>query len=238
VKVWDAVAGSEALTLEGHVSQVGVVAWGPDGRRLASANAGGPAVKIWDLTSLNKAELPRSGPLSLQALQSLWADLAGADARKARQAIWALAAAPEASVPFLRERVRPAVPADADRRIGQLLADLDSEEFAVREEATTELARLGRAAEPALRKAFQGPPSQEVRRRVERLVEELDRQPLPPEQLRLLRAVEVLEQAGGPAAREVLQTLARGAPDAPLTRQAKSALGRLSQHASPGPGPG
>jgi hypothetical protein len=50
----------------------------------------------------------------------------------------------------------------------------------------------------------------EVRRRVEQLLAKLNR-PVPlPESLRVLRAVQALEQRGTPPAREMLQALAQG----------------------------
>ena len=60
-------------------------------------------------------------------------------------------------------------------------------------------------------------------------MEKLDRQIPPPEQLRPLRAVEALEQMGASAAREVLEALARGAPEAQITREAKATLARLAK---------
>ena len=45
-KVWDAVTGLQALTLQGHTSVVYSVAFSPDGKRLASAS--GDGVKVWD----------------------------------------------------------------------------------------------------------------------------------------------------------------------------------------------
>jgi hypothetical protein len=49
------------------------------------------------------------------------------------------------------------------------------------------------------------------------------------ELMRMLRAIEVLEQVGSPEAREVLQNLADGAPEARLTREAKAAIARLAK---------
>ena len=50
-----------------------------------------------------------------------------------------------------------------------------------------------------------------------------------PEELQLLRALEVLEMIGTAEARKVLERLARGAEECDLTREAKAALERLGQ---------
>jgi hypothetical protein len=49
------------------------------------------------------------------------------------------------------------------------------------------------------------------------------------EEKRAVRAVAVLEDIGTPAARRVLEALARGESEARLTRQAKAALERLGR---------
>ena len=59
------------------------------------------------------------------------------------------------------------------QRIPRLLADLDDDEFTVREKASTELAKLGELALPALQKALAAEPSPEVRFRVEALLDKL-----------------------------------------------------------------
>ena len=46
--------------------------------------------------------------------------------------------------------------------------------------------------------------------------------------LRQVRAVEALERAGTPEARAMLEKLGQGAADAPLTREARAALGRMN----------
>jgi hypothetical protein len=108
---------------------------------------------------------------------------------------------------------------------------LDSKRFAVREKATRELEQLGGVIEADLKDTLRRRPSAEARRRIERLLEKMRRERLFPqaEQLRAARAVEVLERIGDAGARRLLATLAGGAPAAPLTVEAKTALERLSQ---------
>jgi hypothetical protein len=54
-----------------------------------------------------------------------------------------------------------------------------------------------------------------------------------PDALRAPRAMEVLEQAGTAEARKLLETLAHGAPEALLTREAQAVLGRLAPSETP-----
>jgi hypothetical protein len=116
-----------------------------------------------------------------------------------------------------------------EQRLNDLIADLDSDRFAVRQRASGELEQLGELAGPAMHRALAGEPSPEARRRLRRLVQKLGGPITSPEMLRLLRAVEVLEKVGTAEARKVLQALADGAPQATLTREAKAALLRLQR---------
>jgi hypothetical protein len=128
---------------------------------------------------------------------------------------------------LLKERLHPAAAID-DRRIDRLLADLDSDEFSVRQKAARELRAMGDAVESAARKVLAGKPSAEQRLRVKELLQELDRAH-PSERLRGMRAVEVLERIGSAEARQILVKLAAGAPTARLTREAKGSLERLTK---------
>jgi hypothetical protein len=64
--------------------------------------------------------------------------------------------------------------------------------------------------------------------RAKRLLDRLDRALGPGEELRRVRAVEVLELIGTPEARRLLEELAGGEPAARLTREASSSLRRLT----------
>src|SRR5438105_14981668 len=202
----------------------------PDGRRAFTALADGTAL-VWDLAPALRRGPGAEGPEESK-LTAWWADLAAEDARRAYAAIWRLAEAPEATVPFLRRRLR--APTDAElKEVRRYLADLDSTRFATREKALERLSQLGETAEPVLRQALEKNPSLEVRRRLQLLLTRLSQRPLSGEALRTLRALEVLESAGAEG-RRLLRELASpgresGEAEARLTREARASLHRLAR---------
>jgi WD40 repeat protein len=223
----DAHTGQALLRLRGHASYAGALAFSPDGKTLASGQRDTTAL-VWDLApGLRRLGTPTPA-LSQHELQSCWTQLADVDARKARAAVEALAAAPGAAVPFLKDRLRPVERAQPEQ-IQRLIAQLDSEPFAARDAATKELAALGVEAESALRRALRDNPSAESRRRIEALLEGPPRRTAPAgDLLRRLRAIGVLEQIGSPESARILRDLAGGAPSARETLEAKIASERLA----------
>src|SRR5262249_8285532 len=145
-------------------------------------------------------------------------------AEVAFQAIAALAARGQQAVDALGQRLAPVPPADP-KQVARLLAALNDERFAAREQATAELAKLGEQIGEALRKALQRPETLEQRRRVEQLLQKL--QQLSAERLRSVRVVEVLEQVATPAAHKLVAALAGGAPEARQTQEARATRERL-----------
>ena len=187
------------------------------------------AVLIWDVAPAQRQTGLPAKQLDAKELERLWAELAGADARKAYTAIWTLVSAPEQAVALLKDRLKPAPKTDP-KRIRQLIAELDSDKFAVREAAFKALQDLGLEAEPALRKALQEYPSADVQKRIDVLLSGPPPRTAPsPDMLRRLRALTALEHIGSEEARQVLMVLANGAPGALLTRDAKAALERLGK---------
>jgi WD40 repeat protein len=180
----------------------------PDGRRAFTALADGTGL-VWDLSpALTPARLLSESP-GEQSLAAWWADLAGEDAGRAYAAVWRLTEAGEAAVPFLARHLRPTSAADP-KKVRQLIEDLDSDAFDVRERASRQLAELGSAAEPALRQALGKDPSAEVKRRLEALLSRPTGFDNSPDARRCLRAVQVLERIGSKEARRVLDGLASG----------------------------
>jgi WD40 repeat protein len=229
VRLWDAATGRLLHRFQGHRSDVVSLAFSPDGRLLASASYDNVAL-VWDVAGIKPvvARAPRP-----EDLPGLWAALAQDDAVKAYGAIQRLADGAALTVPFLaRELAGGAPPVDA-RHVAALVADLDSDRFAVREKAAAGLILLREPAREALRKVLTGNPSAELRRRAERLLQAMGSPE--DEVLRELRAVEVLERVGSTPARNVLQELARSGRAAAARREARAALGRLARRAVPEP---
>jgi RNA polymerase sigma factor (sigma-70 family) len=233
VCLFNARTGAALLRLKGHASYAEAMVFAPDGKTLATGQRDTTAL-VWDLEpGLRKLGVPGS-ELSPEELKTHWEQLAAPDAKKARAAVETLSAAPRSSLPFMTGRLRPAGRVKP-QHLQQLIADLDSEEYAAREAATKELANPGVEAEAALRRALRGNPSAEAKRRVLALLEGPPPRVVPSgEQLRRLRAIHVLEQIGSPEAMHILQELASGAPSARETQEASSAGERLA-HRLPRP---
>jgi hypothetical protein len=225
----DAATGKELRRFEDFKDgQFLSAALSPGGDTLAavgSADAAHPNIvlMIWDVSDLVRA-CRRPSDYSDDELEGLCDDLASDDAAKANRAMRALAAVPGRAAPLLADRVRPVDAAGAPR----LIADLTADDPDVRLKAAVGLTRLGEAARPALEKALAGQPSDETRREVEGLLKKLDGPP-PAEEVRGVRAIDVLERIGDAKAREALKALAGGAPESLTTRAAKDALDRLAK---------
>ncbi len=159
-------------------------------------------------------------------LAALRDDLASRDAARGQQAVADFLRSPD-TVPFLKRMLLPgAVPA---RRLADLIADLDHDEFARRQRASQELERIGEQAAAALRRSLEARPSLEARRRMSLLLEALDEEPPSPRAVRMIRALQVLEGIGTPEARRVIEDLSCGDPKAHRTREAKASLERLAR---------
>jgi RNA polymerase sigma factor (sigma-70 family) len=227
VRVWDIWTGKERACFRGHDGVVGPLVFSPDGTTLFSGGWD-TTILAWHMTRLPTRARPRVVPLADRDLEARWADLAGADAARADQAIQDLSASGGQSLPYLRNHLQPAS-APGAQRVERLIADLGSGRFTEREQAMQRLEQLGCLAEPALRQALAARPALEVRRRIEQLLDNLDRPITDAETLRALRAIEVLERMGSADARKILHRLADGAPAARTTQEGRAALRRLGK---------
>jgi len=226
VRVWDVVAGKELKQFPGHQGEVTTLGLARDGQTVASGSKD-TTVLLWDISDLKVA--PRSPvEVSTQQVETLWSELNSTDGTRAFKTIQALLSSPKQVAAFLKGQLKPVVPVE-QKVIDKLIVDLESEDFAVRTKALEELEKLGELAVPSLNRVLAKDPPLETRKRAEELVGKLTGILLSGEQLRLVRAVEVLEQVGTPEARQVLEALVGGAPGALPTREARTALTRMTK---------
>jgi RNA polymerase sigma factor (sigma-70 family) len=228
VLLWDAATGRLLGQFAGHPGGVVSLHFSSDGALLASGGADSTAL-VWDVKGAGRLPAPRNVPRTPQEMDELWTALAARLEKTAYQAVWDLAASPDLSVPFLREKLQPAAPIDS-KRLEQLIANLDANELEKRQRATEELENLGDAAEEALIKLLASKPAHEVRQRAESILKKLEATLA--ERLRPLRALEALEHVGTSEAKQLLAKLAKGEPASPLTREAQASLERLGRRSS------
>src|SRR5262249_5384663 len=146
VQLWELASGQERGRTASEETSVEALAFSPDGRLLTPGSYDSTAL-VWDGTGLcpDGRWPPRDAAAADPERQV--AALVGGEGARAYRAMWARAASPR-SVPFLAKRVRPVAPPEKGR-LARLLADLESEQFAVRDRASQELAAAAELAEPA-----------------------------------------------------------------------------------------
>jgi RNA polymerase sigma factor (sigma-70 family) len=202
--------------------------WGPEKDTFAQA---GGRVMVTSLALLTLQACAGGDTPQLwqgRTAEALWSDLAAADFLRVRRGMLSLIAVPDEAVPLLKKNLHPVADADP-AAVARWLKALDDARFTVREEATAELEKVAEVAEPALQQALKDRPGPEARRRIERVLLTAEQQRLAPERQQALRGIEVLVRIGNAEARQVLETLARGAPGSSLTQEAKAGLARLEK---------
>jgi WD40 repeat protein len=227
IYVLEAATGQPVAKFPGNHSGVTALAFAPDGRTLASGG-GDSTILIWDLIGRLRNPDTSAKPRTIAELDARWQALAGADAAGAYAAIGDLILGADASVIFLKSHLAAIPRPDAAdmRRAERLATDLDSETFAVRQKAAEELEKMPVSSGPVLRKILAKGPGAETRRRIESLLSDFEALEATL-RLRGSRALEVLETIATPPARNLVQELASGDPEAWLTREAAAARDRL-----------
>ena len=200
--------GRPRCTLTGHRGYVGGLALSADGKRLISGGHDSTAL-VWDVTLAGVAA-PRAKPLTEADAEKLWEAVGRDDSRAAFVALTDLAGSPDRAVEVLRRHLKPAPAAPTGAVLDRIFTDLGSEDFRhPREgiEATGGVRRVGNRgrAEAAGGRADGGCPARAVA-----FLKPFDRSTLTATRVRQIRAVELLEGLGTPAARKLLGELATG----------------------------
>jgi hypothetical protein len=118
-----------------------------------------------------------------------------------------------------------------DERVRTLLVNLDHEQFEVRQQAAQELELIGERVVPQLRRSLEQSLSVEARKRVEALLDKLDC----PEPPAAVAALEHLRGLDTPEAGAILEVVAKGNPDSPVTKKARACLDERPRSVSPKP---
>jgi RNA polymerase sigma factor (sigma-70 family) len=221
IHLLELATGKERRSFDGHKGRVTSLAFSADGRTLISGSEDTTGL-VWDVFDTRAAK----ESLTDDDQEATWVDLGSDDAGLAFRALGKLISVPKEGVAMLHKHLSPITAPDA-RRLATLIADLDSDKFAVRNAAMKELANLGELAAPVLREALDKTASTEARRRIESLLAKLKDEGATGESMRQARAMEALERIATPEARQLLTKLAAGAAGARQTREAKATLARL-----------
>jgi WD40 repeat protein len=231
VRLWEVASGQEIYQWKGHGGNVPAVGLAPNGRIAVSGSAD-TNLLVWDATGrLKDGQL---APVELEPgeLPNLWNDLASTDMRKAHTAVWLCVSSPGHAVPFFEKSVFLTNP----KYVDQLITDLDSIKFAVREKATIALKKMGRWIEDPLKRALETNPSIEVRRRLELILEQITKEggiSMEQEYWRIGRIIGILEQDASPESRKMLKLIAEGAAAAHLREMAQVSIRRMESRAQP-----
>jgi WD40 repeat protein len=196
----------------------------PRAQRLAVGTHSGE-ILVWDLRTLLRNQEPLAPAPS--EMNRLWAELAVDDAERAYQAGRKLIASPMATVEYVRAHLAPGPPNNAPA----LIAALDDQSFKVRQQAQRELEALGASAELAITAALSGKLSLEMRARLDAHLARIRSERPPPEKLRAIRSVAVLEYIGTDDARRLIRALARGRGDSWIASEAGKAAKRMTSRA-------
>jgi DNA-binding beta-propeller fold protein YncE len=216
LRIWEVATWTKRNECKGHRDQVTTLAFAPGGQLLSGSQD--TTVLAWDMQPPRVADSV--------SLESAWNALAAREAGESFRSEGKFLAAPADAVKYFAAKVQPGEALDP-RRVQRWLADLDSDEFAVREAASKALEGLDQQAIPYLEATLKNTNSAEVRGRVKRILERLWGAALPLEQLRQLRAVMVLEGIGDGESKNLLKKWAGGPAGALLTMEAAAALKRL-----------
>jgi WD40 repeat protein len=214
--LWDPVTGKELARLGDSKGWGITIAFSSDGRVVALGNAAG-SLQLWELISRQEIARFVVPPGGVGAMRfSADGRLLVSQDREHNLLVWDVTGQRSAGGPDV-----PVVAAEELGRLWQELADPDSRRA---QRAAWTLVAPGQPALSWIQEhlpAVQAADSPGADLPLQEPVTQ-------PEMLQQLRAVAVVERIGGPAAREVLASLAKGSAQARLTREAKVAVERLA----------
>lgn len=192
---------------------------GENGITKALNEAGMTQAKIPSETGILRPA-PQSMDLTDKQMEEAWTRLGDADPAKATEASNRLYTAKKV-VPFLKEKLKVDAKAIDEKHVGELIQDLDADDFGTREKASLELQKMGPNVTPTIQAAMPKAGSLEVRRRLEMILVKLREGE---DILRVQRGLKILIDMPNKEARDVVEGISKQTPETWLTHEAKTAL--------------
>ncbi len=171
---------------------------------------------------------PNTTNLTEEQMQAQFKELTDKDAARGVQACAVLYGSKNV-VKFLEKNLtveKYRLPQAGADMVAKLIANLDSDDFGIREKAEADLAKLGPAVSAALEKAIKQSKSAEQMMRLQRLLEASKN---PAHLTQAKRGLEVLVALRTDEAKELLRKLSRGKAEEWLTQMARAALDRAAK---------
>jgi WD40 repeat protein len=229
IVAYETLTGQVRQALNGLNGSVFAVTGSRDCKRIIGGGAGLNAL-IWDVSLIGNPSgfvRPRE-----EEFAELWSQLRESNPKAAFPVMRRLGAHPDVAVQICRQNIKPVAAALEDAVLDRLVQELGDAKFAVREQAFKKLDDLGESAVVGLKSRLASATQQETRNRMMRLLAKHDPVTPTPEMIGEARALEILEQLGTTASRELLQSLAGGAANARRTQTAIEVLKRLHRRSA------
>jgi hypothetical protein len=153
MRIWDMATGKPLFTLRGLSGKETTLAFSRDSKMLISGSTD-TTLLLWDI--------------SRARFNDLWTGLTSGKDADAESSLKTFVSMPKESIPYLSERLQKF--ARIEDRVRKLAADLNDDDFEVREKVTRQLTALGTEAQFAFQLVLKNNPSAEVRKRIESVI--------------------------------------------------------------------
>ncbi len=241
--IWDLLTRQALGKLEGHTEHVNSCAFSPTAFQIATGASGKTdcSVIVWSIEEILFPE--KAKKITADDFPAAWASLGSTLPKPALTAVNDLRNSAGEVLPLLSEKLGAENQSTSQDRIQELISDLGSEVFALREEATRQLIEALGQAEPSLREALETATSAEVRYRIMSILRhEIVRPPINLTSLRqLYRSIFLLELLANDSdqkeiAFSTLEAISANHRHIDIAREAAAALKRAKSAAVRLPG--
>lgn len=229
--VWEVITAKPIMVLQGHTEHVCAVGFSPRGDKLVSGASGRTdnSALVWNLPGLLYPPGIAPDAWNASTADHVWDQLAAEDPKTAYPAIGTLLAAPERALALVQAKLGLEEVEEQD--VSGLIAQLNHEDFFVREQAHKQLVALKDIARNELEAALADPSSAEVRYRIRQILQSslANRNLTAVEWRRMNRVIQTLELLASPPSLELLRAIAAGHPDSQVIHQAGLAVSRVKR---------